>query len=127
MKEFWEGLKNRESVVKYIYGHVSERLGSGLSPYRRCPEGTQNIIMYFVYILRSLKNNDIYIGSTENIVKRLNLHNKGKVRSTKAYRPWQLLDKEEFNSRSSAVRHERFLKTSQQKEILKRKYGQVSE
>lgn len=106
---------------------MAEWLGSGLSPYGRCPEGTQNIIMYFVYILRSLKNNDIYVGSTENIVRRFNLHNKGKAKSTKAYRPWQLLDKEEFNSRSDAVRRERFLKTGQQKEILKRKYGQVSE
>lgn len=83
-------------------------------------------MMYFVYILRSLKNNDIYIGSTENITKRFILHNKGKVKSTKAYRPWQLLEKEEFNSRSDAVKHERFLKTGQQKEILKRKYGHVA-
>ena len=82
--------------------------------------------MYFVYILKSLKNNDIYIGSTENVIKRFNLHNKGKVKSTKAYRPWQLLNKEEFNSRSDAVKRERFLKTGQQKEILKRKYGHVA-
>ena len=82
--------------------------------------------MYFVYILRSLKNNDIYVGSTENITKRFILHNKGKVKSTKTYRPWQLLEKKEFNSRSDAVKCERFLKTGQQKEILKRKYGHVA-
>ena len=27
---------------------------------------------YFVYVLRSLKNNDIYVGSTENIERELN-------------------------------------------------------
>lgn len=102
-------------------------LPQGDLAYGRCPVGTQNIIMYFVYILRSLKNNDIYVGSTENIVRRFNLHNKGRVKSTKAYRPWELLNEEKFNLRSDAVRHERFLKTGQQKEILKRKYGQVSE
>jgi len=82
--------------------------------------------MYFVYILRSLKNNDIYVGSAEDIAKRFDLHNKGRVKSTKAYRPWELLNKEEFNSRGDAVRRERFLKTGQQKEILKRKYGHVA-
>ncbi|MBI4709023.1 MAG: GIY-YIG nuclease family protein [Candidatus Portnoybacteria bacterium] len=82
--------------------------------------------MYFVYILRSLKNYYIYIGSTEDVCNRLNLHNRGRVKSTKAYRPWQLLEKQEFNTRSEAVKRERFLKTHQQKEILKKKYGQVA-
>ncbi len=81
---------------------------------------------YCVYILRSLKNNDTYVGSTENLERRIKLHNCGKVKSTKGYRPWQLLEYREFNSRTEAVKHERFLKTHQQKEILKRKYGLVA-
>ncbi|RJQ29876.1 GIY-YIG nuclease family protein [Candidatus Parcubacteria bacterium] len=82
--------------------------------------------MYYTYILRSLKNNDLYIGSTADVNKRLALHNSEKVRSTKAYSPWQLLQCEEFSLRADAVRHERFLKSHQQKEILKRRYGQVA-
>lgn len=82
--------------------------------------------MFFVYILKSLKNEDIYIGSTENIDKRLYLHNQGRVKSTQFYRPWKLLDCREFQIRSEAVRHERFLKTGQQKELLKKKYGMVA-
>lgn len=81
---------------------------------------------YYVYILLSLNNNDIYIGNTENISKRIDLHNQGKVKSTKGYKPWKLLEYYEFNSRSEAVKHERFLKNHQQKEILKIKYGQVA-
>ncbi len=77
---------------------------------------------YFIYILRSLVNNDIYIGSTENVENRIKLHNLGKVKSTRGYKPWQLLEQQEFNSRSEAVMQERFLKNHQQKEILKRKY-----
>ena len=73
-----------------------------------------------------MKNNDIYIGSTDNIYRRLHTHNLGKVKSTKGYRPWQLLEYKEFNSRGEAVRHERFLKNHQQKEILRNKYGQVA-
>ncbi len=79
-------------------------------------------MMYCVYILKSLSNSDIYIGSTGNLVKRVNHHNGGKVRATKGYRPWKLLEYQKFNSRSDAVRREKFLKTGQQREILKKKY-----
>ncbi len=82
--------------------------------------------MYFVYILKSKVNDDIYIGSTADLKNRLNLHNFGKVRSTKAYRPWKLLESMECSSRSDAVKLERFLKTGQQKELLKEKYGHVA-
>lgn len=83
--------------------------------------------MYYVYFLVSLMNQDLYIGSTGNLKKRVFLHNSGKVRSTKAYKPWKLLDYEVYNIRSEAVRRERFLKTHQQKEILKKRYhGQVA-
>jgi putative endonuclease len=78
--------------------------------------------MFYVYILKSLKNNDMYIGSTADVKKRLTLHNFGKVKSTQFYRPWQLLEYEVYNSRSAAVRRERFLKSHQQKDILKKKY-----
>ena len=81
---------------------------------------------YYVYILKSLKNNDFYIGSTEDIDKRFRLHNQGKVKSTKGYRPWKLLEHQEFYSRSEATRQEMFLKTHQQKEILKKKYEMVT-
>ena len=68
----------------------------------------------------------MYIGSsTEDVQNRIMLHNEGRVRSTKGYRPWELLEKLEFNSRSEAFKHEHFLKTHQQKELLKIKYGAV--
>lgn len=79
--------------------------------------------MYYVYFLKSLKNNYLYIGSTKDVIKRFARHNAGQVRSTSPYRPWVLLDKEVCVSRSEAVRRERFLKTGQQKELLKRKFG----
>jgi putative endonuclease len=69
-----------------------------------------------------LKNNDLYIGSTQNVSIRVGKHNQGQVRSTKAYRPWKLLGYESFDSRSAAVKQEHFLKNHQQKEVLKKKY-----
>ena len=79
--------------------------------------------MYYVYFLKSEKNGDLYVGSTENLENRIFFHNSGKVKSTKAYRPWKLVGFEEYQSRSEATRKEKFFKTGQQKEILKRKYG----
>jgi putative endonuclease len=78
--------------------------------------------MYFTYVLRSVKNGDFYIGSAENVMERLALHNTGRVKSTKAYRPWELMEYREFATRGETVRMERFLKAHQQKEILKRRY-----
>ena len=82
--------------------------------------------MYFTYILKSLKNGDVYVGSTANLKQRIALHNKGRVKSTKAYRPWKLMEYYELNSRSEAVKKELFLKTGQQKERLRSKYGHVA-
>jgi putative endonuclease len=79
--------------------------------------------MFYVYFLKSTVNNDLYIGSCEDVNKRIIQHNSGRVKSTKGYRPWILLDTEEFETRAEAVRQERHLKSHQQKEILKRKYG----
>ena len=50
-----------------------------------------NCKMYFVYIIKSLVVIRYYIGSTENLDRRLSAHNLGKVKSTKAYKPWELV------------------------------------
>ncbi|MDD3607810.1 MAG: GIY-YIG nuclease family protein [Candidatus Moranbacteria bacterium] len=47
---------------------------------------------YYTYVLLSQKNKRLYIGSTENLEKRIERHNKGRVKSTKAGRPWKLLE-----------------------------------
>ena len=66
--------------------------------------------MYYVYILRSIKTARYYIGATKNLARRLAEHNNGKCRSTKAYRPWEIVYKEEFNSRFDAFNREKEIK-----------------
>ncbi|MDX1628295.1 MAG: GIY-YIG nuclease family protein [Fulvivirga sp.] len=46
---------------------------------------------YFVYILQSEKTKALYKGQTHDLDKRLAHHNAGKVRSTKAARPWKIV------------------------------------
>lgn len=58
--------------------------------------------MYYVYMLRSLKDNNLYIGQSRDPYKRLKLHNSGKVMSTKPRRPFILLGYKEYPTRNEA-------------------------
>ncbi|GIW66557.1 MAG: hypothetical protein KatS3mg095_0455 [Candidatus Parcubacteria bacterium] len=77
--------------------------------------------MYYVYILKSLKSNKIYIGISKNPYKRLEEHNKGDSKFTKGYRPWILIYKEFIGNRKDAREREIELKRSYSKrlEVLK--------
>ena len=46
---------------------------------------------YYVYILKSDKDDNFYVGYTNNLKQRLALHNDGKVQSTKNRRPLNLV------------------------------------
>ncbi|MFH1287558.1 MAG: GIY-YIG nuclease family protein [bacterium] len=74
--------------------------------------------MFTVYILKSLIKDRIYIGYTEDIEKRLRYHNSGKVRSTKAYKPYSLVYKEEFADKTQARKREIFLKTGKGRNFI---------
>lgn len=62
--------------------------------------------MYFVYVLKSIKDGTYYYGSTSNLKTRLQQHNKGKVRYTKGHLPYQLHYFEEYETKSEAVQRE---------------------
>ena len=47
--------------------------------------------MYTTYVLYSPGADRLYVGQTDNLELRLLRHNEGSVRSTKPYRPWQLI------------------------------------
>ncbi len=69
--------------------------------------------MHYTYILKSINHNKLYIGSTEDLKKRLIKHNSGKSRFTKAYIPWKLVYCEGHLTRKLAMRAELFYKTGQ--------------
>jgi len=48
------------------------------------------MVMYYVYILKSLKDENLYIGSTNDLRRRLSEHNNGLNLSTKARRPFEI-------------------------------------
>jgi len=75
--------------------------------------------MFWVYVLRSLKDGNFYTGHTEDIISRIDYHNSGKVLSTKNRAPFELVYKEEFATRSQARWRERELKTASKKKWLR--------
>ena len=68
--------------------------------------------MFFVYAIKSLITNRVYIGHSNNWHRRLKEHNSGVVKSTKKDRPWELIAVQEFNSRNKARWKERQMKKS---------------
>jgi len=81
------------------------------------------MIFYYVYVLKSTVINRRYTGSTENLPSRVKNHNDGKVKSTKPYRPWQLIYYEAHSSKTLARKAEIFYKTGQGRRQLKKKLG----
>lgn len=77
--------------------------------------------MYYAYILKSIKDNRYYYGHTENLEKRLMMHNKGKVLSTKDRRPSILHYYEDYSTKREATRREYFFKTIDGYNFLKSK------
>ena len=75
--------------------------------------------IFFVYILKSEKDSKRYIGTTNNLQRRMSQHNSGMVKSTKFRRPLKMIYMEKFPSREEAEEREKFFKTGQGRHYLK--------
>ena len=75
--------------------------------------------MFYVYILKSEKNDKLYKGFTTDLRRRIKEHNLGNSEFTKNNRPWKLFYYEAFLDKNDARREEKFLKTGKGKERIK--------
>jgi putative endonuclease len=66
--------------------------------------------MFYVYILKSLKDGTYYKGFTEDYKKRLEEHNSGLSRFTSGKLPWQLIYVEAHSTKKDALIREKKLK-----------------
>ncbi len=76
---------------------------------------------YYTYVLKSQKDDNLYTGSTKNLQKRFEQHQKGEVFSTKSRRPLKLIYYEACLSEDDARRREKSLKTFRGKITLRRR------
>ncbi len=74
---------------------------------------------FFVYVLLSLRDNKLYIGSTENLEQRYYQHQHGSNASTRSRRPLKLIYFEGHLSEADAKRRESYFKTTKGKVTLK--------
>ena len=67
--------------------------------------------MFYSYVLKSLKDGKYYYGHTANLKLRLDIHNKGKVKSTKSRTPFILHYYETFETKPKRPSENFFFKS----------------
>lgn len=66
--------------------------------------------MYYVYIIKSLKDSSFYTGFTENVKKRLIEHNSGSNKYSGSKKPYKLIWYCAFDDKNKALVFEKYLK-----------------
>lgn len=66
--------------------------------------------MFYVYVIRSIKDGNLYIGSTIDLRRRMKDHNTGRVFSTKLRKPFELVYYEAYKVEKDARKRESNLK-----------------
>ena len=75
--------------------------------------------MYSIYILFSLKTNKYYIGSTDDVPRRLKHHNAGSTPSTKSGAPdWEIRYTETVQDRTAALKPELEIKKKKSRNYI---------
>ena len=76
---------------------------------------------WYVYVLRSVSREFRYVGSTNELNRRLKEHNDGEVQSTKAYRPLEIAAFVAIPTEKKARELEKYFKTGSGKAILRKR------
>ena len=82
-------------------------------------------MVFFVYVLSNNSNNRLttYVGYTNNIKKRLKLHNKGKGAKFTRGRKWKLIYNEKFKTKKEAISREYYIKKNRKfRNLIKNLY-----
>ena len=82
------------------------------------PSNTTSSVFFYVYVLESQKDEEKYIGYTNNLRRRLEEHKKGLSFSTKLRLPFELIYFEGCLNQEDAKRRENYLKTTQGRRFL---------
>lgn len=75
--------------------------------------------MYYTYVLMSQKDGNLYIGWSDDLKKRVSLHNEGKVAATKGRRPLTLIYYEACKNKNKAIEREKYFKSGFGRKFLK--------
>jgi putative endonuclease len=76
--------------------------------------------MHYVYAIRSVDHNWIYVGMSDNAINRFHQHNNGEEKITRRYAPFIMIFSMECSNRTEARKYEKFYKSGRGKEFLRR-------
>lgn len=76
-------------------------------------------VLFYTYIIRSIKSGYMYTGTTGDLQKRFNQHNEGKSTWTKSRAPWKLIYYEACINEDDAKAREKYLKSGMGKRYIK--------
>jgi putative endonuclease len=74
--------------------------------------------MYTLYILYSESFDRYYVGYTHNLHRRIAEHNRKKGKFTDAGIPWELVHREEYPSKKTAMDREKYIKSKKSKQFI---------
>ena len=80
---------------------------------------------YYVYVIAARKNLKLttYVGYTNNLKKRLILHNKGKGAKFTRGRQWKIIYVEKYSTKSEAISREYYIKGNRKfRNLIKKKF-----
>ncbi|MCA9350998.1 GIY-YIG nuclease family protein [Candidatus Saccharibacteria bacterium] len=75
--------------------------------------------MYYVYVLQSKKDGQLYTGYTNDLKRRFEEHNTGKSFHTNKHRPYDIIYYEASINKEDAMARERYLKSGMGKRYIK--------
>jgi len=82
--------------------------------------------MYFVYIIQSELDSSFYIGYSRDVTRRLEKHNTATKGYTARKKPWIVRYTEELNTKTEALKRERFLKRQKSKSFIQSLISQAN-
>ena len=80
---------------------------------------------YFAYVIGTDANSKLttYVGYTNNLKKRLNLHNKGKGAKFTRGRRWRIIYTEKYDTKREAKSREYYIKKNRKfRNLIKERY-----
>ena len=112
-------------AVNHLVGGSSPSRGAISN--RAATKGGCLFIMYFAYILQSETTGRYYIGSTDDVYRRLKQHNDPEYRHSKTTKrfkgPWKLVYWEKYQSRSEAMLREKQIKSWKSRKAIQELIG----
>ena len=80
-------------------------------------------MIYYVYVISTIRNSKLitYVGYTNNLTRRLNLHNKGRGAKFTRGGKWKILYTEKYSTKGKAISREYYIKKNRKLRNLIRK------